>query len=230
MAKTVNMKVGGTARTYSGVSTLNTQGAGSQAMDWVPEDETSMGVLRAKENGQYEPSGFYAYSKASVLVRGGNAAYVEVEQPDGSVRVEWVVPGPSTSPRAGGVVGVDRSDGNSYYVYVGDDGMLHKAKVPSVATLSSPPAKTEYGDGDSMDYTGAVIALAYGDGTAATDYDGGTLTFGTPEWDVHVSVPQEDLHAGQESVTVHVLGFWLRGWQGLGEAYGLAVEIPIEVA
>jgi hypothetical protein len=230
MAKSVNMTVDGTDGTYQGVETLGRRGVDGMPMGWVPEDETSMGALRATENGLYEPSGFYAYSKANVLVRGGNAAYVEVEQPDGSVRVEWVVPEPSTSPSAGGVVGVDRTDGNSYYVYVGDDGMLHKVKVPSVATLSSLPARTEYEDGDEMDYTGAAIALAYGDGTAATDYDGGTVAFGTPEWDVHVSVPQEALSAGQESVTVHVLGFWLRGWQGLGEAYGLAVDIPIEVA
>lgn len=142
MSKNIVIQEDGVSKNMT-VDKLSTVEVGGGSVSWVPEDEAvdyaNLGELYADENGAY-------YSADDNV-----AGYSQV-----------VVNNPAEY-----IVGID-SDGNMYK-YTVDDGQLVKSVQPASIALISPPTKTEYINGETIDYTGMVVKLYKGNGFTFID-------------------------------------------------------------
>lgn len=143
---------------------------------FVRKSDVTLGTKSISQNGTYTAAsdGKYGLSQVSVNVRGGNGSA------DSSGK-------PSTSPNApkpGGsgsaVVGTDPTTGNDQVVGVDESGNLVTTPLPRSIVLVTPPTKTTYQDGESIDLTGAVVVAKNADGTTWTsvDYPNGHIPLG----------------------------------------------------
>lgn len=226
MSKNIVIQKDGKNTTFGNVTSIVTKSSSGNII-WVPEEETATSTITVRQNGHYTPSTSYGYSKVNVLVAGGGAAMVEVEE-DGKIVTKRVNPGPATGEGASMVS--KGSDGNLYYLRVDSEGKVIKKKVPSTARVLQRPRDTEYSEGATINYRGCRIGLYYGDGSVATDWDAGSILYGTANWDVHIlpySYPLTFPDGETQKVPIYVLPFWYERGLELGEEYGLRCELTV---
>ena len=134
MSKNITIQEGGVAKQLT-VDKLKTNEVGGGSCLWVPEDDVVLGQKSINENGTYVAAddGYYGYSQ--VTVNGIGAATGKI-------------PSGTTPPSA---------DGNEYVVTTDNSGNLTFQKLPSSIRVTTLPTKTEYNDGETIDYTGMVV-------------------------------------------------------------------------
>lgn len=67
MSKNIVIVNNGVQETWSGIDCIRTNGANTQKIDWLPEDETSVVTLTVTENGTYTAAGASVYGFGSVV-------------------------------------------------------------------------------------------------------------------------------------------------------------------
>lgn len=143
MSKDITIEEGGVARSFGAVKKLKTALQGGSSCLWVPEDEVKLTTKNITENGTYkaEDDDVYGWDTINVNVASDPSA-----------------PGST-------VVGTDPIDGEEYMIEVGEDGELEKTRLPVSITVTRPPNKTEYEDGETINPTGIIVHAYYADGT-----------------------------------------------------------------
>ena len=173
MSKNIAIQEGGTAKSMTVHKLKTTLVAGGTCL-WVPEDEVSLGTKHITENGTYTAleDGKYGYSQVTVNVPGGAGSASSSGTPTTS---GGTTPGGTGSA----VVGTDPTDGNEYGVGVDENGNLVTTKIPSSISVGKAPDKTDYIDGETIDYSGIIVTLKGGDGEpfANSDYPNGRVPF-----------------------------------------------------
>lgn len=161
--KTPSIQEGGTAKNLT-CAKLKTAKQGGGSMFWVPEEEVQLGTKSINKNGTYKASSDdkYGYSQVIVNVSGGSGSADSSGKPTGTTP-----PGGSGSA----VVGVDPETGNEQVIGVDESGNLVTTPIPSSIKVITPPTKTDYTEGETMDYSGIVVGLKKKDGTTFTDSD-----------------------------------------------------------
>lgn len=151
--------------------------------DWVPEDDVQLTTKSISKNGTYNASSddAYGYSKVTVNVSGGNGSADSHGKPTGGD----IKPGGAGSA----VVGTDPETGNDVVVGVDEEGNLVTTPIPSAIEIITPPTKTEYTEGETMDYNGIIVGLKKKDGTTFTDatYPNGHIPMGELIFPVEVA-------------------------------------------
>ena len=111
------------------VPKLRTDELGASTTDWVQEDDTKAASLKVTANGTYAAAsaGKYGYDYVTVSVKGGSATGIG---PDGNEHT--VTPDPET-------------------------GKLIDEVIPSSIVVTTPPTKLIYTDGETIDFSGAVV-------------------------------------------------------------------------
>lgn len=173
MSKNITIQEGGTAKSMT-VHKLKTNLVGGGTCLWVPEDEVSLGTKHITENGTYTASddSKYGYLQVTVNVPGGAGSASNSGTPTTS--------GGTTPGGVGSaVIGTDPTDGNEYGVGVDENGNLVTTKIPSSINIGKAPDKTEYSDGETIDYGGIIVTLKGADGEpfSNSDYPNGRIPF-----------------------------------------------------
>ena len=108
---------------------LKTNLVGGGTCLWVPEDETMLGTKYISENGTYKASddGYYGYSEVSV----SGIGTVTGKDPETGEEVQ---------------VGVDPETGD-----------IVETVLATEIRITTPPTKTSYVDGETIDYSGIVV-------------------------------------------------------------------------
>lgn len=146
MSEAIKILEGGVDRSQNQIFKLKTDTVGGGVCYWIPETELATDDKSITANGTYtaEQDGLYGYSELHVSV-----------------------------PASGGVSGKDNpgggTDWNNYEVDVDDDGYIVETEIPAAISVTIPPTKLEYYDGDTIDYTGMVVTLLRGNGEVFTD-------------------------------------------------------------
>lgn len=179
MSKNITIQEGGVARQFGGVAKLRTDQQGGGSVYWVPEEEVQLETKSITENGTYYAAddGVYGWDTINVNVPGGTGG-----DPGGI---------------GSSIVGTDPDDGEEYYIGVDDNGELVKIKLPVRIEVTTPPTKTEYEDGETIDPTGIVVHAYYAGGSdygavpnselsyepeTASGGSGGTWSGGSSAW------------------------------------------------
>ena len=133
MSKDIVIQESGVAQTLNTIRRVVTSGQKSGSVDWVPEDETQLGEITIKANGDYTASekGVYAFAKVTV-----NAA--------------------------GKAVGKD-DDGNYKVIGVDGNGYLTEHGLPVRIEVVTPPDKTSYITLEPINTAGMVVKAYYDD-------------------------------------------------------------------
>lgn len=149
MSRNITIQEGGTAKQLT-VEKLRTNLVGGGNCLWVPEDDVALGRKTITENGTFVAAddGLYGYSQVTVSGIGAAAGKI----PSGAA--------------------VPSADGNEYVVTTDNSGNLDFLKIPSSIKVTTPPTKTEYNDGEIIDYTGMVVTAYDANGESM-----GTVTF-----------------------------------------------------
>ncbi len=131
MSANTSIKEGGKARSFGPVKALMVQGDDGNYLPWVPESERQLDTKSANKNGVYQAkkNGVYGWRSVSVNV-----------------------------PTDQGVTGKDPETGQQ--VAVGVDpttGELTETVVPVEIRVTTVPTKTEYTDGEIINYSGLVV-------------------------------------------------------------------------
>lgn len=108
---------------------LRTPGVGGSAVTWVPDADTICDQLSVTANGSYSAADAGKYGYDYVIVS---------------------VPGSS-------VTGRDPDTGEEVEVHTGPDGEIVETVVPTEIRVTTPPTKTEYTEGETINMTGAII-------------------------------------------------------------------------
>lgn len=147
MSKDIIIEEGGVGRQFTGVTKLQTKQIEGGVCYWVPEDETELTNKTITENGTYRAAddGVYGWDTINVNVPGGAGG-----DPGGI---------------GSSIVGIDPTDGEEYAVEINEDGEIEKTKLPVRIEVITPPTKTEYEDGETINPTGIVVRAYYADGT-----------------------------------------------------------------
>lgn len=150
MSKNITIQEGGVAKAMNGIHKIKTDLRGGGSCLWVPEDEVQITNKHITANGEYKASddGKYGYGKVTVKVPGGSGSATNAGIPSGTT-----YPGGPTSA----VVG-RWSDGNDYVVGIDESGDIVQTKVPSSIAVTTPPTKTEYHVGETIDFSGIVVS------------------------------------------------------------------------
>ena len=129
MSENISIQEGGRIRAFGPVHRLCTTKQDGGMQYWVPESEVPLGTKTVYRNGLYNPADDdkYGYSRFEVDVSDGGTA-----------------PGKD-------------SNGNDYTWGKDSSGNLWSTKAPAYITIETPPSKTVYVDGESIDLTGIVI-------------------------------------------------------------------------
>ena len=138
MSKSIVIQESGTAKTLNTISVVETNGDRGGSVDWVPEDECTLGDVTITANGDVKASdhGVYAFSKVVVKV-----------------------PADAEGNRA---VGKDKH-GNWIVVVRNSNGILIKKSLPSRIAVVTPPTKTNYSSGEAININGIVVKAYYDD-------------------------------------------------------------------
>lgn len=137
MSKNITIQEGGVGRQFT-ADKLKTALVGGGSCLWVPEDEVKLSTLHVTENGTYSAAddGGYGYSQVTVNVPGGAGG-----DPGGE---------------GCSIVGTNPDTGNDELVTV-EDGKITTTELPHSIRVETPPATTEYADGDAIDFSGMVV-------------------------------------------------------------------------
>lgn len=117
---------------------IRTPGIGASSVTWVPDADTRCTTLRVTANGTYNAAqrGDYGYDYVTVSVSGTS---VTGRDPDTGEEVQ---------------VGVDP-----------DTGEIVETVLATEIRVTTPPTKTSYVDGESIDYSGIVVHAFSATGT-----------------------------------------------------------------
>lgn len=139
---------------------IRTPGLGGSAVTWVPDANTICDQLKITANGTYSAAeaGKYGYDYVVVSVPGSS---VTGRDPDTGEEVE-VHPDPET-------------------------GEIVTTVLPTEIRVITPPAKTDYADGETIDYSG-IMVHAY----SATGQDMGAVPFNALAFPVTTAVYSGD--------------------------------------
>lgn len=174
MSKNIIIQEGGTPKQMT-VSKIKVNNVGSGTSLWVPEDSTTLVTKSISKNGTYEASSdnAYGYSEVTVNVAGGKGSATSSGAPTTSNGVD---PGGIGSS----VVGMNPTTGNEEAVGVDSGGNLVTTSLPSSIVLTVNPTKMSYGDGETIDITGATVTAKKADGTTWTNsqYPNGHIPLG----------------------------------------------------
>lgn len=180
MSKNISIAEGGVARQFT-VDEVDTPKVGGGMQPFVPKDEVRLTTKHISKNGTYPAAsdGYYGFKSVTVNVPGGSGSADSHGKPSGTIP-----PGDIGSA----VIGEDE-DGNDAVIGVDKDGKLVKTPIPTTIVLVTPPTKTEYTDGETMDYTGIVVGLKKKDGSTFTDarYPNGHIPMGELIFPVEVA-------------------------------------------
>lgn len=129
------------------VDKLKTDLVGGGSCMWVPEDETRLTTKHITENGTYRAESEGYYGYSEVTVNG-----------------------------IGTAKGTD-GDGDDAIVTTGPNGELETKKLPSSIQVVTPPTKTDYTDGETIDFSGMVVKayLKTGGVWSDSDHPGGVI-------------------------------------------------------
>lgn len=176
MSKNISIAEGGQGKQMT-VDKLKTNLVAGGTCLWVPEDEVDLGTKSISANGTYAAAsdGKYGYSQVTVNVPGGAGG----------------PPGEAGSS----IVGTDPTDGEEYVERIDENGNIVKTLMPSGIQVTTPPTKTTYVAGETLDFTGIVVKLKKHDGTVYTDenYPDGAIPFS--ELTFPVTVAPESGHS-----------------------------------
>lgn len=147
---------------------IRTLGIGASSVTWVPDADTRCTSLRVTANGTYKAAdrGDYGYNYITVSVPGTS---VTGRDPDTGEEVQ---------------VSVDPETGN-----------IVETVLPVEIRVTTPPTKTTYADGETIDYSGIVVH-AY----SATGADMGKVPFS--ELVFPVTTADADSNAWSDGSTV----------------------------
>jgi len=96
--------------------------------------------------------------------------------------------GTSVDTETGSMYTVTNEDGEAYLVQVDTDGAVTKTLFPCGMEIVTPPTKTSYTEGETMDYTGIQVKLLTKSGTYTDDvYTTGVIPFAELEFPVSVA-------------------------------------------
>lgn len=129
------------------VDKLKTDLVGGGSCMWVPEDGTRLTTKYITENGTYRAESEGYYGYSEVTVNG-----------------------------IGTAKGTD-GDGDDAIVTTGPNGELETKKLPSSIRVVTPPTKTDYADGETIDFSGMVVKayLKTGGVWSDSDHPGGVI-------------------------------------------------------
>lgn len=139
----------------------------------VQVDVTGSGSVHGKritQNGTYkaEDDGYIGYSKVKVNVRGGNGSADNSGRP----RITFDSDG-NIEDAPGGIgsalSGIDPSTGEWITVGVDNSGNLVLTPAPAGIEIITPPTKTSYVKGETINYSGIVVSLKNNSGGTFTD-------------------------------------------------------------
>lgn len=141
MSKNIVIQEGGIGKQLT-VDKLKTNLVGGVTCLWVPEDERSLGTKHISENGTYKASddGYYGYSEVTV----SGVGEVTGKAPDGSGDDATATVDPET-------------------------GEIVITKAPYSISVTTPPSKTSYVDGESINTSGMVVKAFLKNGSAWSD-------------------------------------------------------------
>lgn len=154
MAKDISITEGGKSALFAPTRRLVTSLQEGGTCAWVPEDETKTKTLSTRENGTFYPDeGYYGFSKVTVNVPKG------------------------ISGTGHNIDGLDPDI--EYFFEVDDGGNIVTTELPSSIVVTTPPTKTSYTEGETIDFTGIEVTAYLGDGNAydTEDYPNGVIPF-----------------------------------------------------
>lgn len=159
MSKSITIKEGGQDRTLT-VDKLRTALSGGGSCLWIPEDSAKLGTKTINENGTYKASDDSLYGYSEVTVRGV------------------------------GVASGKDNDGHDVVAYTDPvTGKITTESSPESISIVTPPTKTAYLEGETIDFTGLTVRALMGDGSAydAEGYPGGMIPIGELTFPVTVA-------------------------------------------
>lgn len=138
MSASTSITEGGKARPFGPVVALMVEGDDGNYYPWYPEADRALDSLSVTKNGVYQAkkTGVYGWRSVSVNV-----------------------------PTNEGVAGRDPDTGEEVYVHPDPGGELVKDVLPTEIRVTTPPTKTEYTDGETIDYSGIVVHAYSSTGT-----------------------------------------------------------------
>lgn len=167
---------------------IRTPGLGGSAVTWVPDADTICDQLKVTANGTYSAAeaGKYGYDYVVVSVPGSS---VTGRDPDTGEEVE-VHPDPET-------------------------GEIVTTVLPTEIRVITPPAKTDYTNGETIDYSGIVVHAysSTGQDMGAVPFE--ELVFPVTEADGDIRTDGAGLNAMQIAYTPH----WFIYENGGGQQY-----------
>lgn len=148
MSKTIIIQEAGDPKTLT-ADKLDTSLSGGGLQDWIPEDSVPLGTKSITKDGTYKASseGLYGYSEVTVS---GIGKAVGKDPTTGEDKL--VEPDPTT-------------------------GELEETVLPSSIVVTSPPNKTTYEDGETINFDGMIVKAYLRSGELWTDpqHQGGIL-------------------------------------------------------
>ncbi len=175
LAKDITIAEGGVGRNFGSTTKLKTDLMGGGTQYWIPEDEAGDYVtkrhLNVTQNGTYTPEdGFYDEVTVNVAI---NEETYGIDPDTGTIST----------------LVTDPEDGEKYIVSVEPDGTITRTLFPTKMVITTPPAKTTYTEGETMDYTGIVCTLYDKAGNVFTDdvYTTGVIPFAELEFPVTIA-------------------------------------------
>ena len=148
---------------------IQTQAIGGGSVTWVPEADTRCVALTVTENGSKSASeeGVYGWNYVAVSVPGSS------------------------------VTGIDPATGQETTVTVDPEtGDIVKTVAPTEIRVTTPPTKTDYTEGETIDYSGIVVH-AY----SSNGQDMGAVPFGELYFSQKTAIQNESTYQ-PESATV----------------------------
>lgn len=190
MSKNIIIQEGGVNKNLNAIKKIQTAEQGGGSVYWVPEEDIELGDKTIKKNGTYyaKTDSLTGYAKVYVNVPGGKSKTDsngnlldddgDTVDEDGNKTKDSGKDPVKPKPSSGGdddsegsnpgVVGTDPDDGNEYHIKTDPTtGDLIRTKIPSSIQVTTPPSKTTYQDGDTLNPSGIIVHKYFGDGTDA---------------------------------------------------------------
>lgn len=127
MSKNIVIQEGGVGKQLT-ADKLKTNLVGGGTCLWVPEDERQLGTKYISENGTYKASDDGLYGYSEVTVSG-----------------------------VGAVTGKDEDGDDAQASVDPETGEIVTTKLVDHIAITNPPTKSEYQDGESLDFSGMVV-------------------------------------------------------------------------
>lgn len=167
MSVNTSITEGGKIRHFSHVKALMVQGEDEKYYPWYPEEDRALkNTMTVDKNGVYQASkmGVYGWKSVNVNV-----------------------------PTTEGITGKDPDTGEEVYVHPDPEGELVNDVLPVRIDVTTPPTKTEYTDGEIIDYSGIFVHAYSAKGTdlGAVPFNGLVFPIKTAVYDMAKYQPDQ---------------------------------------